>query len=127
MIVELYDTDLSDPESRKLPARAIGFEHLSLPAQMAVRANGGGTFYRDRGTPLENYNAICPPSGDTTPEAIGDLRLGGKTSKEGCFATICAVIGEDKYQHLRVTRAQLQGLGEQISLFLSYTEPEASE
>jgi hypothetical protein len=70
---------------------------------------------------------IPPPLRDATPCAIGDLRLGGNTSKEGCMATICAVVGEDEYQHLRVTRAQLENFGESIDSFLSYTEPEASE
>jgi hypothetical protein len=123
VILDLSSGDLADADYNGLASHDIGFEHLSSAAKQAVRANGSGRFSRGR----EACHTIYAPPGDGTPCAIGDLRLGGNTSKAGCMATICAVIGEDEYQHLRVTRAQLQGLGQSIALFLSYTEPEASE
>ena len=60
MKLELYEENLK-PEYQNLPCRAIKFEHLTDEAQQAVVAVGRGTFYRDRGTHLENYNVVYAP------------------------------------------------------------------
>jgi hypothetical protein len=60
MKLELYDENLK-PEYQSLLCRAIWFEHLTDEAQVAVRAVGRDTFYRDRGIRLKNYNLIYAP------------------------------------------------------------------
>lgn len=60
MKLELDELDLQK-EHRDRPTSTIKFEHLTEAAQAAVIAVGRGTFYRDRGSSHENYNAVFPP------------------------------------------------------------------
>lgn len=60
MKLELYEEDLRE-ECRNISTSLVGFEHLTPQTQEAVRAVGRATFYRNKGTASENYNAVYPP------------------------------------------------------------------
>ncbi len=59
MTLELFEVDLKS-ESKNKPTSMVKFTDLTMEAQAAVRIVGKATFYRNKGTRLENYCAVYP-------------------------------------------------------------------
>lgn len=60
MRIELDEADLR-PEFVNLPTSEVRFEHLTGEAQHVVHTSRTATFYRNKGTPNENYNRVYFP------------------------------------------------------------------
>ncbi len=59
MVLELFESDLR-PESQNKNTIDIRFVDLNEQAQGVVKLVGKATFYRNKGTPRENYRVIYP-------------------------------------------------------------------
>ncbi len=60
MNLELCEEDLM-AEFQKIPAQETKFEHFNDKAQSIIHSVGQATFYRYKGTSIEDRNIIFPP------------------------------------------------------------------